>query len=313
MAKFRCLQGSTLVEMLITVALALFFTLLLVSSWLVNYQAFKQTSQLSELQQSAQFVLGFFQQELGNQNFWAGADPALLKRPAGILVQGDCRSALDSGSFPAAAIDFVPLLSGTVGSSLTPDCIASVHKGSDFLQVKRLAGNPLLAAQAQGNRVYLQQRGRQYRFVQQATTAHNTHYWPYLHQLFYVAMQTQGQQQVPVLMRKRLVRQNSGQLTMDTDSVLDGVEMLHFEAGVDSNFDGQVDYLRDVNQIPADVWQQRSGQVLQLRYFVLVRSVMPDKNYTNVQQYALGKRLFRAPGDPYRRLLVSSAVTFNNY
>ena len=313
MAKFRYPQGATLVEMLITVALALFFTLLLVSSWLVNYQAFKQTSQLSELQQSAQFVLGFFQQELGNQNFWAGADPALLKRPAGILVQGDCRSALDSGSFPAAAIDFVPLLSGTVGSAFTPDCITSVHKGSDFLQVKRLAGNPLQAAQAQGNRVYLQQRGRQYRFVQQATAVNNTHYWPYLHQLFYVAMQTQGQQQVPVLMRKRLVRQNSGQLTMDTDSVLDGVEMLHFEAGVDSNFDGQVDYLRDVNQIPADVWQQRSGQVLQLRYFVLVRSVLPDKNYTNVQQYALGTRLFRAPGDPYRRLLVSSAVTFNNY
>lgn len=313
MTNFPQQQGSSLVEMLITVLLASFFTLLLVSSWLVNYQAFKQTSQLSELQQSAQFVLGFFQQELGNQNFWAGAAPALLKRPAGMMVQGDCRSALDSGTFPAAARDFVPLLSGTVGSAFTPDCITSVHKGSDFLQVKRLAGNPLLAAQTQGNRVYLQQRGRQYRFVNQATAANNSLYWPYLHQLFYVAMQTQGQQQVPVLMRKRLVRQNSGQLTMDTDSVLDGVEMLHFEAGVDSNFDGQVDYLRDVNQIPADVWQQRSGQVLQLRYFVLVRSVMPDKNYTNVQQYALGKRLFRAPGDPYRRLLVSSAVTFNNY
>lgn len=313
MTRFQRQHGMTLIEMLITVALSLFFTLLLVSSWQVNYQAFKQTSQLSELQQSAQFVLGFFQQELGNQNFWAGADPALLQRPPGVTVVGDCRSALDSGSFPAKSLVFVPVLAGTVGSAFTPDCITSVHKGSDFLQLKRLAGNPLLAAQAQGNRVYLQQRGRQYRFVDQTTPANNTHYWPYLHQLFYVAMQTQGQQQVPVLMRKRLVRQASGQLTMDTDSVLDGVEMLHFEAGIDSNFDGQVDYLRDVNQIPADVWQQRSGQVLQLRYFVLVRSLVPDKHYSNVQQYALGKRLFRAPGDQYRRLLVSSAVTFNNY
>lgn len=306
-------HGWTLIEMLIVMALSLLLTLLLVNSWQVNYQAFKQTSQLSELQQSGQFVLGFFQQELTNQNFWAGANPGLLPAPAAIAVQGDCRSALDSGSFPKASAVFVPVLAGTVGGAHTPDCIASMHKGSGFLQLKRLAGAPLTAAQTKNNRVYVQQQGRQYHFVSQASGGAQFTYWPYLHQLFYVALQTQAQQQVPVLMRKRLVRQASGQLTMDTDSVLDGVEMLHFEAGIDSNFDGQVDYLSDVDQISADVWQQRSGQVLQLRFFVLVRSTIPDKDYTNVQQYALGQRLFRAPGDHYRRLLVSSAVTFHNY
>jgi len=304
-------RGWTFIEMLIAMALSLLLTLLLVNSWQVNYQAFKQTSQLAEMQQSGQFVLGFFQQELLNQNFWAGADPRLL-HPAGLHVQGDCRSALDSGSFPKNAMVFVPVLSGIVGAAHTPDCLTSAHKGSAFLQLKRLAGAPLTAAAAKNNRVYLQQQGRSYRFVSQASSAAAT-YWPYLHQLFYVALQSQGRQQVPVLMRKRLVRQASGQLTMDTDSVLDGVEMMHFEAGIDSNFDGQVDYLSDVAQVSADVWQQRSGQVLQLRFYVLVRSVMPDNTYTNVQQYTLGKRLFQAPGDHYRRLLVSSAVTFHNY
>lgn len=304
-------RGWTLIEMLIAMALSLLLTLLLVNSWQVNYQAFKQTSQLAEMQQSGQFVLGFFQQELLNQNFWAGADPRLL-HPAGLHVQGDCRSALDSGSFPKNAMVFVPVLSGIVGAAHTPDCLTSAHKGSAFLQLKRLAGAPLTAAAAKNNRVYLQQQGRSYRFVSQASSAAAT-YWPYLHQLFYVALQSQGRQQVPVLMRKRLVRQASGQLTMDTDSVLDGVEMMHFEAGIDSNFDGQVDYLSDVAQVSADVWQQRSGQVLQLRFYVLVRSVMPDNTYTNVQQYTLGQRLFQAPGDHYRRLLVSSAVTFHNY
>lgn len=310
--KFSYDRGWTLIEMLIATALSLLLTLLLVNSWQVNYQAFKQTSQLAEMQQSGQFVLGFFQQELLNQNFWAGADPRLLRPAAGFSVQGDCRSVLDSGSFPKSAMAFVPVLSGIVGAAHTPDCLNSADKGSAFLQLKRLAGAPLSAALAKNNRVYLQQQGRSYRFVSQPSGAAAT-YWPYLHQVFYVAQQTQGRQQVPVLMRKRLVRQASGQLTMDTDSVLDGVEMMHFEAGIDSNFDGQVDYLSDVAQVSADVWQQRSGQVLQLRFYVLVRSVMPDNTYTNVQQYTLGQRLFQAPGDHYRRLLVSSAVTFHNY
>lgn len=306
-------RGWTLVEMLIAMALSLLLTLLLVNSWQVNQQAFKQTSQLAEMQQSGQFVLGFFQQELLNQNFWAGADPALLRPVAGLSVQGDCRSLFDSGSFPKNSMAFVPILSGIVGAAHTPDCLSFAHKGSAFLQLKRLAGAPLTAATAKDNRAYLQQQGRSYRFVSQPAGAATATYWPYLHQVFYVALQTQGRQQVPVLMRKRLVRQASGQLTMDTDSVLDGVEMMHFEAGIDSNFDGQVDYLSDVAQVSADVWQQRSGQVLQLRFYVLVRSVMPDNTYTNVQQYTLGQRLFQAPGDHYRRLLVSSAVTFHNY
>lgn len=310
---FSLARGWTLLEMLIAMALSLLLTLLLVNSWQVNYQAFRQTSQLAEMQQSGQFVLSFFQQELQNQHFWAGAEPTLLRPPLGFTVSGDCRSALDSGSFPKTAMVFVPVLSGIVGAAHTPDCLASAQKGSAFLQLKRLVGAPLTAAAAKNNRVYLQQQGRAYQFVSQPSAPATATYWPYSHQVFYVAMQTQGRQQVPVLMRKRLVRQASGQLSMDTDSVIDGVEMMHFEAGVDSNFDGQVDYLSDIAQVSADVWQQRSGQIIQLRFFVLVRSVMPDSTYTNVQQYTLGQRLFQAPGDHYRRLLVSSAVTFHNY
>jgi len=307
-------NGWTLIEAMISLALGLFCTLLLITGWQWNYRAFIQTTQLSELQQSAQFVLSFFQQELLNQNFWAGFQPGPITSTALTSPTPDCSGPLDSGSFPQLAVGFATIYSGKVGDVGTPSCLNNASKGSDFLQLKRLAGAPVTKAELKTNRVYLQQQARHASFVtvQSPALANNATFWPYVHQLWYVARQKHQGQNVPVLMRKRLVRQLSGQLVMDTSSILDGVEMLHFELGVDSNFDGQMDYSKPAEQIPDSVWLGQNGQIIQLRFYVLLRSNTADLTYTNVQQYQLGQRLYKAPGDHHRRLLVTSAVTFNN-
>ena len=307
-------RGWTLVEALISMALGLLCTLMLIAAWQWNYRAFVQTTQLSELQQSAQFALSFMQQELVNQKFWAGLQVTELSATSLPTPISDCAGPVDSGSFPRLQQEFIDIFSGTVGHSETPDCLTVAVKGSDFLQLKRLAGAPLSKAQLKPNRVYLQQVQRDAGFV----TSHSPEvsadatFWPYVHQLWYVAQQKHDGKNIPVMMRKRLVRQNSGQLAVDTSALIDGVEMLYFEVGVDSNFDGQMDYSRHAAEISEAVWLGQQGQVIQLRFFVLLRSLTADLTYTNHQQYQLGKRLYKAPGDHYRRLLVSSAVTFNN-
>lgn len=307
-------QGWTLIEALISMALGLLCTLMLIAGWQWNYRAFIQTTQLSELQQSAQFVLSFMQQELVNQNFWAGFQLAELPPSTLATPIADCAGPLDSGSFPKTDLGFVSIYSGTVGDSSTPSCLSTAQKGSDFLQLKRLAGAPLSKAELKTSRVYLQQNQRYASFVavHSPELSASATYWPYVHQLWYIAQQKHQGKNIPVMMRKRLVRQLSGQLAMDTSSVIDGVEMLHFELGVDSNFDGQMDYSKPASLIPDAVWRGQSGKIIQLRFFVLLRSITADQTYTNVQKYQLGQRLYQAPGDHYRRLLVSSAVTFNN-
>jgi type IV pilus assembly protein PilW len=307
-------NGWTLIEAMISMGLGLLCTLMLIAGWQWNYRAFIQTTQLSELQQSAQFVLSFMQQELVNQNFWAGFELADLPPSTLMSPVADCKGPFDSGSFPSIKNNFVGIYSGVVGASGTPGCLTSATKGSDFLQLKRLAGAPAHISELKTNRVYLQQEQRSANFVavHSPMLSSVATYWPYVHQLWYVAQQKHEGKIIPVMMRKRLVRQLSGQLVMDTSSVIDGVEMLYFELGVDSNFDGQMDYSKPAAQIPEAVWRGQTGQIMQLRYFVLLRSITADLTYTNVQQYQLGQRLFKAPGDHYRRLLVSSAVTFNN-
>lgn len=313
-ADYSSQQGWTLIEAMVSMALGLLCTLMLVAGWQWNYRAFIQTTQLSELQQSGQFVLSFIQQELVNQNFWAGFQLADLPTTDLMTPIADCAGPLDSGSFPKSALGFVGIYSGTVGSNSTPACLTAARKASDFLQLKRLAGAPVAKSELKTNRVYLQQYQHNASFVttQSPALIAAATFWPYVHQLWYVAQQKRQNKDIPVLMRKRLVRQLSGQLVMDTSSVIDGVEMLHFELGVDSNFDGQMDYSRPADQIPEKVWLGQEGKIMQLRYFVLLRSITADLTYTNVQQYQLGQRLYQAPGDQYRRLLVSSAVTFNN-
>lgn len=307
-------RGWTLIEAMISMLVGLLLLLLLVSGWQLSYQAFRQTTQLSELQYHAQFVHSFLQQELVNQNFWAGFRPQDIRAPGLVTPQGDCSSALDSGSLPKPAQPFLQLFSATVGSAATPACLNQAKVDSDFLQLKRLAGDPVTAGQLRPNRLYLQQGQQQAQLVNplQAGLDAAATYWPYIHQLFYVSLQYENGEQIPVLMRKRLVRQTTGQLAMDTAAVVDGIEMLVFEFGIDSNFDGQTDYFAPASQVAASVWQQSSGRVLQLRYFVLVRSLTPDPSYTNLQQYSLGHREFTAPADHFRRLLLSSAVTLHH-
>jgi type IV pilus assembly protein PilW len=310
----RIPQGWTLIETMISLVVGMLLLLLLVSGWQLSYQAFRQTTQFSELQYHAQFVHSFFQQELVNQNFWAGLRSQDIRAPGLITPQGDCFTAADSGSLPTAAQPFLPLFSATVGSTLTPSCLTHAKADSDFLQLKRLAGDPVTAEQLRSNRLYLQQSSRLGQLINPMQPGLDARaiYWPYIHQLFYVSLQSYDGGQIPVLMRKRLVRQASGQLAMDTAAVVDGIEMLVFEFGIDSNFDGQTDYFAPASQVEASVWQQRQGQVVQLRYFVLVRSLTPDPSYTNLQRYRLGHREFSAPADQFRRLLLSSAVTFHH-
>ncbi len=59
-------RGWTLLEAMISMLVGLLLLLLLVGGWQLSYQAFRQTSQRSELQYNAQFVHSFLQQELVN-------------------------------------------------------------------------------------------------------------------------------------------------------------------------------------------------------------------------------------------------------
>lgn len=277
----------------------------------------RQAQQLAQLQQSGQLALNILQNELQNMAFWGGLnsntlDSAMVEPAA---PAPDCYADdLDSGSFPQADTAFVTVYAQEVSAGSQLNCIPSASEGSELLQLKRLIGQVTSPGNMRSNRFYVETDWQHSRFVSNDSPLLDDRfrYYPYQHIVFYVQRQQSGDQTIPVLMRKRLVRSQAGSARIGTDSVLDGVERLHFQFGIDSNLDGQVNYFLNTEDMTDAHWQQINSRILSVKFYILLRSLEPDGSFRDTRQYQMGKQLFVAPGDHYRRLLISSSVFFHN-
>ena len=310
-------RAFSLTELMIVMLLSLILLSIALTTFASLNRSSRQTQQLAELQQSAQFMLSLMRNELQNMAFWGGQnDISLAKSVENPLPPTpDCVNAdIDSGSFPQAAASFVYVYARLVSFGRQLNCIPSAAAGSELLQLKRLIGHVQTVDTLRDNRFYLESDWQHSRFVSadSADLQPQMQYFPYQHLVLYVQMQRLDGQNIPVLMRKRLVRNAAGVANISTDSIIDGVERLHFEFGVDSNLDGTPDFQLTTAEISDDIWQQQTARIVSLKYYVLLRARAQDEEYINDQTYTMGKQLFKADGDHYRRLLVSSTVFFNN-
>lgn len=313
-------RGFLLTQQLVALALGALLLSALATALVQQWRAFKSVSQLSVLHQTAVQAHALLQRELANINFWAGLPAQQIQVPAGWQVGGDCASALDSGSFVRAGQPFLTMAAGRQGDAGSPHCLTNVVTGSGYLQIKRLAGEHRTAPPWPTNRVLLAQQGSAGIFTL-APQNDGRWYWPYVHEVYYIAWQFLQGQRVPVLMRKRLIVNNQGQLVMDTDAILDGVEVFELELGVDQDGDALPDQF--VPAGPGSAAQgaggqshgglSGAGQVVMLRYWLLLRSLSIEAGYRNTQLYQLGTRSWQAPNDQFRRLLVSSSVRVLNH
>ncbi|MCC5826455.1 PilW family protein [Alkalimonas sp.] len=304
--------GLSLVELMIAATLALSLLAVLLTTTSKQAQMSRETMQLAMLQQQGQLLLNLLQTELQHLGFWAGFHLEQIRRLQGPsdAVIGDCiRLPLDSGSFPQDAALLIPLYA-EFGAGHGLSCLGHAAEHSSILQFKRLLAQPLSQSELKPNRYYLQVDAHAMKLVDSdtASTSLKTEFWPYLHQLFYV----QWQGDMPVLMRKRLVRSNNGKPRIHTDSVMDGVEMLYFEFGIDSTFDGRANYFLPLQQMQAEHWYQESGRIVAISYYLLLRSLEADRQYLNEQWYPMGQSGFQAPGDHYRRLPLQGTQYFHN-
>jgi type IV pilus assembly protein PilW len=311
------LRGFTLSELLIAMLLTLFLMTIALTAFSGLSRSVRQTQQLSELQQNAQFLMSLMQNELGNTAFWGGLTSfeqlAMAISPA--APEPDClHDSIDSGSFPQPGIEFISLYAQKITAGRQLNCIPTAIADSELLQLKRLIGRQTSVAELRQNRFYLETSWQHGRFVDVASAglSDDHYYFPYQHVVFYLQSQRTDNSSLPVLMRKRLTRNAAGRATISTDAVLDGVERMHFEFGFDSDLDGRLDYQLATARVPLALWQDKGSRIVSLTYHVLLRSRLADPEYQNDNEYQLGDERFVAPGDHYRRMLISSTLFFHN-
>jgi type IV pilus assembly protein PilW len=110
-----------------------------------------------------------------------------------------------------------------------------------------------------------------------------------------------------------------GQLTntLSFAPIIDGIEMIHFMYGIDTETDptdpgyGIINAFVSAGNMTEVLWNNANSRILSVKLFVLTRSILPDIKYTNTNTYLLGEQSFTF-NDNYRRLLFSSTVTLYN-
>lgn len=300
-------RGFSLIQVLIALVLQSLLLLFVTHAVVMLHRGLHLIMQQQSMLQAGAQLHSMLQQQLSMAQFMAGFNAAQLTATQALTVAGDCSSSIAGGSVPAPHTPWAALYVATHSGQELPSCVSNAVPASDVLQLKRFAGERLQSASRDSRLLFWQDAGATgWQGDQVATTA--AVYWPFIHEVYYISQQA-GQ---PVLMRKRLVKQANQALQMDTVSLLDGIEMLAFEIGIDQDNNGAVDLFVTPSAVPGAVWRQQAGVVRQLRYFAVIRSRLADPSYTNRQTYSLGQRQFRAPADHYRRLLVQSSVTLLN-
>ena len=311
----KCHKGFTLVEIFISLAVGLALFSGVVSVFVSIKTTTVETSTYGELQENGRFALSIISEDLLKQNFFGdfsgNLDVSILNAvPDAPLIE--CKGeGLNNGTFPMAIGHFRTLWGKTVTDKSVMECIDDAKKNADIIQIKRAIAAPLTSTS--NNNYYIVSNLSQAEIFTGTNIPNlaNSQVWQYQHHVYYIKEEKQGSNKVPVLMQGRLTK------AMTFDPIADGIELIRFMYGIDTDVPGSSGYgsanvFLSANNMTSTQWEHgNNNRIIAVRIYVLARSILPDNKYLNTNTYRLGDRSFTFK-DHYRRLLFNSTVTLYN-
>lgn len=313
-------QGFTLLEIFVSLSVGLVLLGGVLSVFVGMKGTSKITTSYGNMQETGRFAISILTEDLMRQGFWGDMTMALsrssLQSVPGDPV-GECKGeGINNGSFPLAAGHFRTIWGVTATSAtVINNCITDAKISSDVLQLKRVVTTNEVGA-LDVNNYYLVTNLTEGSIIDGGDTPpviNNSRTWEYQHHLYYVSESTIGSNKIPTLNMITLAN------TMSNQPLIDGVEMIRFMYGVDSNSDGVVNAFISAGNMTQGFWDNENSlltgdtsKIIAVKMFVLVRDIQPDNKYTNSISYQLGDFTFTAQGDNYHRTLFSSMVTLYN-
>ncbi len=307
-------QGFTLVEIFISLMVGLVLLAGVLSVFVGLKTTASETSSFGSMQETGRFAISVLTEDLMRQGFWGDMINPLthshLLTDAPAAPTGECiGGGLNNGSFPLQQGHFRSLwgMSATTENAL--DCIDNAKIGSDILQVKRTISAPHTAGLVAGNYYLISNMVTGAIFVgtQAPPPIDNSRIWEYQHHIYYISEDTFNQTSIPSLNIITLAS------TLNDQPLIDGVEMIRFMYGIDSDLDGVVNGFISADNMTEAMWDNTgTARILAVKMYVLVRDILPDRKYNNTTVYSLGDITFRAQNDNYRRMVFSSTVSLHN-
>jgi len=318
------LRGFSLVELMVALLLGVILSCAMVQAYIGAGQNALFEEQMARMQENGRFALRLLTRELAMAGFFA-ALPVPGEIPA-VAVGADCSEenwVLDT-SDPLGLVNDHAGQPSPVTTSHTPlTCLdgGDIVSGTDVLAVKRTSGEASLqrgevAAALTDSNVrswYLHLvSGIPQGWVQAApgelrdlAPAHlPDSYWRAVTRIFYVRAYSDPanrEDAIPTLCMESIVGNG-----MQTQCLVEGVEDVQFEFGIDTDADGAP------NQYLTAPTVEQMQRAVAVRLYLLLRSVGKIPGWRDERTYALGRKDIPAPRDSYLRQVFSSTVLLRN-
>lgn len=322
-------QGLTLVELMISLLLGIILSAGIVGVYLDSKRNYAAEEEMARMQENGRFSLNLLKRELTMAGLFGGTLAADEIDPQAIGT--DCAGgnwALDADT----AIEFTNNHDSTSDpvtvNGTTLNCLngGDIQPVTDILTIKRTAGEPTLkedsfassfsATSDQQWFLRMVNYGNEKEWSRIASDEledpngpydpsdvdNQLAYWEAYTKIFYVRKYSEvAADGIPTLCVESLEGNDMVQRCL-----VEGIEEMHIEFGIDTDADGVVN-----EYTPAPSAADLSNAVM-ARVYLLVRSIDELSDYENTKSYQLGQRTIAAKNDGFMRRVFSTTVQVRN-
>lgn len=324
-------KGLSLVELMVAVTISLLVLTALSAIFISTTRSRNEMQKSTQQQESGRYAVELLADNLKMAGYLAEFDSSPLTTPA--TLPDPCSTTI------ADLLTALPLhVQGVNDAAAIPSCISDVKGGTDIIVVRRastcIAGATGCAAFVEGEphfqaslctpndgsgaelahavssnadyaAYYFALSTSAADFTRHKTSCVATDYASiqrYFVHIYYIANNNVSGDGIPTLKRAEL---GAGAFTVVP--LVDGIENMQIEYGVDSNGDGVPNTYTSAPANTAD-WRN----VMAARIHLLARNTTSSQGYTDNRVYTLGDKEVSAPGDGYKRHVYSSTAQFVN-
>lgn len=331
----RAQRGFSLTELMVAATIGLIILAGMTTLFVNNSRAQAEVEKANRQVENGRFAIQTLAADLRNAGFYGEFDPTVLVSPA--ALPDPCAVTI------AALKQALPLAVQGVDDAEAADlsCVPGLKPGTDIIVVRRTStciagaagcatvadGGPFFQASmcdkptelGSGNSANYYALGlttdgldRHKRNCKTATPAPLADIRRHLTYIYYVASNDRSGDGIPTLKRTEVVVSGT---TLDTSTVslVNGIEDLQLEYGIDSSSDGVADSFAAA---PADVEAWR--QVVSVKLNLLARNIDPTAGHADGRKYVLGRDAAGTPvqrgplNDAYKRHVFQSLVGLPN-
>lgn len=317
-ALHRRQAGVTLIELMVALAIGMFLMAGAVTVFMQGRQTFRLTESISRLQENGRFALDAIEPDIRMANYWG-----LTTR--GNRVEGRAAATLTAGAGHDAcgenwAIDLETPVTGSNGSYPWPCAGRGASATADTLTIRRVAEEEPTLPLATGT-LYVQSARFEDSLIFTGptlptgynTTTNETH--RLIASGYYIGQSELFGNAVPALRMKTL----AGNAIRD-EEVLPGVDDMQIQFGVDTDpvgtaNRGSIDrYVNPGDPIldPADPSYLPDAEILAVRIWLRIRAERIEVGFTDTTAYQYADQNLPAPGDGFRRIVVSKTIFLRN-